>query len=76
MDWTTGELTEPERFVLEIEGRVIWDQDQIWEMSLFLRPVNLDEWKWLRARRVLHLNGIAKLHSASASFSLSETLRH
>jgi hypothetical protein len=68
MDWTTGELTEPERFVLEIEDRTVMDQDQVWEMSLFLRPVTLDEWKWLRARRALHLSPLSGMLAQTSIF--------
>lgn len=48
-----GELTEPERFRLETRGRVLTDHWEIWEAWLRLRPVTMDEWKWLTARQAL-----------------------
>lgn len=54
VDWQTGQLTEPERFRLEMRGRLILDQDWISREWLFLFPVSMTEWKWLRARSSLH----------------------
>jgi hypothetical protein len=54
VDWKTGELIEPETFRLEIAGRLWTDQLTIAERFLFLRPVSLDEWRWLTARLALH----------------------
>jgi hypothetical protein len=53
MDWQTGELSNPERFLLEIDGRLITDQEKIELRWLRLTPATMDEWKWLRARRAL-----------------------
>jgi hypothetical protein len=64
IDWSTGELTEPERPQVEIAGRVLSDRaegsdpfspmEQAW---MRMRPVTLDEWKWLTARMALHSIG-------------------
>jgi hypothetical protein len=53
IDWETGELMEPESYRLEVFGRVLTDHWEIWEAWQRLRPVTMDEWKWLTARQVL-----------------------
>lgn len=58
IDPLTGELTEPERFVLVDEGRTVTDQETAWALSLYLSPVSLDEFRWLNARRTLHRVGL------------------
>lgn len=50
VDWATGELTEPERFVLELRGRTERDQNRVAERYMRLTPCSLDEWKWWEAR--------------------------
>ena len=54
VDWSTGELTGPELYRLEIAGRLITDQSRIEEKWLFLRPVSFPQWQWLQARHALH----------------------
>jgi hypothetical protein len=70
MDWETGELTGPEIYRLEVAGGLIQDQDRIWDEWLRLRPVSLQEWRWLTARLSLHqgLNGTDQQLYASAFF--------
>jgi hypothetical protein len=60
MDWETGELTAPERFVLQIAEEVWTRELEVAERWLFLRPVSQEEWRWLTARLALHksLNGM------------------
>ena len=54
VDWSTGELTGPEEYRLEIGSRLLSDQSRIEAQWLFLRPVTLPQWQWLRARYALH----------------------
>ena len=54
IDWTTGELTGPEEWRLEVAGRIWTAQMEIAHRCLFLKPVTVDEWKWLSARLSLH----------------------
>ncbi len=51
MDWQTGELSGPERHVLQIAERVWTEEQTVAERWLYLRPIALDEWKWLTAKR-------------------------
>lgn len=53
IDWQTGELTAPESFALEIASRLVTDQALIEDQWMRLRPVSLDEWRWLTARHAL-----------------------
>lgn len=73
IDWSTGELTEPERPLVEIAGKPLNESQQgtdlysqAEEAWLKMRPVTLDEWKWLNARMALHLSGIDRQTSMSA----------
>jgi len=72
IDWETGELTSPETPVVEISGRplsqdpganVFSPAEEAW---MKMRPVTLDEWKWLTARTALHSGGIEKPTFSSA----------
>jgi hypothetical protein len=54
VEWSTGQLMEPELFVLEIAGRKWTDQEAIEERSRRLQPISVDEWRWLMARTALH----------------------
>lgn len=72
IDWQTGELTAPEVPVVEISGRTL-SQDlganvfsPAEEAWMKMRPVTLDEWKWLNARAALHSNGTTTLTSTFA----------
>ncbi|MBA2125085.1 hypothetical protein DLM45_02440 [Hyphomicrobium methylovorum] len=53
IDWETGELAAPEQFRLDANGRLLTDHWTIWEAWQRLRPVTMDEWKWLTARQSL-----------------------
>lgn len=65
IDYLTGELTDPEMPLVEIAGRLLSNApgahdlyspaEEAW---MRMRPVTLDEWKWLTARAALHSNGI------------------
>ena len=73
IDWQTGELTEPEMPMVEIAGKPVSNvpgahdllspAEEAW---LRMRPVTLDEWKWLTARAALHSAGTARPTSFSA----------
>lgn len=62
IDWETGELTEPETFLLQIADRIWADQQRVTEKWLYLRPIPVAEWEWLTARLALHqhLSGIGR----------------
>lgn len=66
VDFQTGELMEPERHVLEVAGRIWTDEMEVAHRWLFLRPVNLDEYRWLTARLALHSHGIVRQVSTFA----------
>lgn len=72
IDWETGELMSPEMPVVEILGQplspdpganVFSPAEEAW---MKMRPVTLDEWKWLTARAALHSNGTGTRTSISA----------
>lgn len=73
IDYQTGELTEPEEPVVEIAGRTLSQShagagafspaEEAWHK---MKPVTMDEWKWLTARAELHSSGIAQQTSTSA----------
>lgn len=65
IDWQTGQLSGPERHVLQIADRVWTDEMLVAERWLYLRPVQIQEWRWLLARRALHVQlsrGMTRLH--------------
>jgi hypothetical protein len=64
IDWETGLLTAPETFVLEIVDRQWTDPDQVAQRWLFLKPVPMEQWRWLRARLALQ-NGLQVTASIS-----------
>lgn len=72
IDWTTGELMSPETPIVEIAGRTLSQDlganvfspaEEAWHK---MKPVTLDEWKWLTARAALHSIGTTRQTSTSA----------